>query len=53
MHAILGGHTEWRGFPGFATEATTYIEVPSQMLDGVFPADDKLLQRFARHYDNG
>jgi thimet oligopeptidase len=49
MHAILGGHTEWVGLSGFATEGD-FIEVPSQMLEEFF-RDEKLLQAFARHYE--
>ena len=51
MHAILGGHTEWAGLSGFATEGD-FIEVPSQMLEEFF-RDEKLLQAFARHYETG
>jgi thimet oligopeptidase len=51
MHAILGGHTEWAGISGFATEGD-FIEVPSQMLEEFF-RDEKLLQAFARHYETG
>jgi thimet oligopeptidase len=51
MHAILGGHTEWAGLSGFATEGD-FIEVPSQMLEEFF-RDAKLLQSFARHYETG
>lgn len=51
MHAILGGHTEWAGLSGFATEGD-FIEVPSQMLEEFF-RDEKLLQAFAEHYDTG
>jgi len=51
MHAILGGHTEWAGISGFATEGD-FIEVPSQMLEEFF-RDEKLLQAFARHYQTG
>jgi thimet oligopeptidase len=51
MHAILGGHTEWAGLSGFATEGD-FIEVPSQMLEEFF-RDVALLQRFARHYETG
>lgn len=51
MHAILGGHTEWVGLSGFATEGD-FIEVPSQMLEEFF-RDEKLLQSFARHYETG
>src|SRR5579863_1282191 len=51
MHAILGGHTEWVGISGFATEGD-FIEVPSQMLEEFF-RDEKLLQAFARHYQTG
>jgi thimet oligopeptidase len=49
MHAILGGHTEWAGLSGFATEGD-FIEVPSQMLEEFF-RDEKLLQAFAKHYE--
>ncbi|HEY9125873.1 MAG TPA: M3 family metallopeptidase [Acidobacteriaceae bacterium] len=51
MHAILGGHTEWAGLSGFATEGD-FIEVPSQMLEEFF-RDVELLQSFARHYETG
>ena len=51
MHAILGGHTDWAGISGFATEGD-FIEVPSQMLEEFF-RDEKLLQSFARHYQTG
>ena len=51
MHAILGGHTEWAGLSGFATEGD-FIEVPSQMLEEFF-RDEKLIQAFARHYQTG
>jgi thimet oligopeptidase len=51
MHAILGGHTEWAGISGFATEGD-FIEVPSQMLEEFF-RDEKLLQAFAKHYRTG
>jgi thimet oligopeptidase len=51
MHAILGGHTEWAGISGFATEGD-FVEVPSQMLEEFF-RDEKLLQAFARHYQTG
>ena len=51
MHAILGGHTEWAGLSGFATEGD-FIEVPSQMLEEFF-RDERLLQGFARHYQTG
>src|SRR5579863_9770554 len=51
MHAILGGHTEWAGLSGFATEGD-FIEVPSQMLEEFF-RDEKLLQSFAKHYETG
>jgi thimet oligopeptidase len=49
MHALLGGHTEWAGLSGFATEGD-FIEVPSQMLEEFF-RDEKLLQAFARHHE--
>jgi thimet oligopeptidase len=48
MHALLGGHTEWVGLSGFATEGD-FIEVPSQMLEEFF-RDPALLQTFALHY---
>jgi thimet oligopeptidase len=51
MHAILGGHTEWAGLSGFATEGD-FVEVPSQMLEEFF-RDVQLLQSFARHYQTG
>ncbi len=51
MHAILGGHTEWAGLSGFATEGD-FIEVPSQMLEEFF-RDEILLQSFAKHYETG
>jgi len=51
MHAILGGHTEWAGLSGFATEGD-FVEVPSQMLEEFF-RDEKLIQAFARHYQTG
>ena len=51
MHAILGGHTEWAGLSGFATEGD-FIEVPSQMLEEFF-RDEKLLQAFAKHCETG
>ncbi len=51
MHAILGGHTEWAGLSGFATEGD-FIEVPSQMLEEFF-RNEKLLQAFAKHYKTG
>ncbi|MGH9605276.1 MAG: M3 family metallopeptidase [Terracidiphilus sp.] len=49
MHAILGGHTEWAGLSGFATEGD-FVEVPSQLLEEFF-RDQNLLQSFARHYE--
>ena len=51
MHAILGGHTEWAGISGFATEGD-FIEVPSQMLEEFF-RDEAVLQAFAKHYQTG
>jgi thimet oligopeptidase len=51
MHGILGGHTEWAGLSGFATEGD-FVEVPSQMLEEFF-RDEKLLQAFARHHETG
>jgi thimet oligopeptidase len=51
MHALLGGHTEWAGLSGFATEGD-FVEVPSQMLEEFF-RDEELLQAFAKHYETG
>ncbi len=51
MHAILGGHQEWAGISGIATEGD-FVEVPSQMLEEFF-RDPELLQTFARHYETG
>lgn len=51
MHALLGGHTEWAGVSGFATEGD-FVEVPSQMLEEFF-RDEAILQSFARHYQTG
>lgn len=51
MHALLGGHTEWAGLSGFATEGD-FIEVPSQMLEEFF-RDPALLQSFAHHHQTG
>jgi thimet oligopeptidase len=51
MHALLGGHTEWVGLSGFATEGD-FVEVPSQMLEEFF-RDEELLQAFAKHYETG
>jgi len=51
MHALLGGHTEWVGLSGFATEGD-FVEVPSQMLEEFF-RDEGLLQSFAKHYETG
>ncbi len=48
MHAILGGHQQWAGVSGIATEGD-FVEVPSQMLEEFF-SDPKLLARFAHHY---
>ncbi len=51
MHAILGGHQDWAGVSGIATEGD-FVEVPSQMLEEFF-RDPKLLARFAHHYQTG
>ena len=51
MHAILGGHQDWAGVSGIATEGD-FVEVPSQMLEEFF-RDPALLARFARHYETG
>ncbi len=48
MHAILGGHQDWAGVSGIATEGD-FVEVPSQMLEEFF-RDPALLARFALHY---
>ncbi len=51
MHAILGGHQQWAGVSGIATEGD-FVEVPSQMLEEFFH-DARLLASFARHYQTG
>jgi len=51
MHGLLGGHAEWAGISGFATEGD-FVEVPSQMLEEFF-RDEGLLQAFAKHYQTG
>ena len=51
MHALLGGHQQWAGLSGIATEGD-FVEVPSQMLEEFF-RDPALLARFARHYQTG
>ncbi len=51
MHALLGGHQEWAGLSGIATEGD-FVEVPSQMLEEFF-RDPALLARFAHHYQTG
>ena len=48
MHALLGGHQDWAGVSGIATEGD-FVEVPSQMLEEFF-RDPSLLARFAHHY---
>ncbi len=48
LHAILGGHQQWAGISGIATEGD-FVEVPSQMLEEFF-RDGALLARFAHHY---
>jgi thimet oligopeptidase len=49
MHALLGGHQQWAGISGIATEGD-FVEVPSQMLEEFF-RDPRLLATFARHYE--
>jgi thimet oligopeptidase len=49
MHALLGGHQNWAGISGIATEGD-FIEVPSQMLEEFF-RDHRLLATFAHHYE--
>jgi thimet oligopeptidase len=51
MHALLGGHQQWAGVSGIATEGD-FVEVPSQMLEEFF-REPKLLARFAHHYQTG
>ncbi|MGB7188633.1 MAG: M3 family metallopeptidase, partial [Acidobacteriaceae bacterium] len=48
MHALLGGHQDWAGISGIATEGD-FVEVPSQMLEEFF-RDPRLLATFAHHY---
>ncbi|HEY3837537.1 MAG TPA: M3 family metallopeptidase, partial [Bryobacteraceae bacterium] len=48
MHALLGGHQNWAGISGIATEGD-FVEVPSQMLEEFF-RDHRLLATFAHHY---
>jgi thimet oligopeptidase len=48
MHAILGGHQQWSGISGIATE-DDFVEAPSQMLEELIRNPD-LLRTFARHY---
>ena len=49
MHALLGGHQNWAGISGIATEGD-FVEVPSQMLEEFF-RDPNLLATFAHHYE--
>src|SRR6185437_14327000 len=49
MHALLGGHQNWAGISGIATEGD-FVEVPSQMLEEFF-RDPHLLATFAHHYE--
>jgi thimet oligopeptidase len=49
MHALLGGHQDWAGISGIATEGD-FVEVPSQMLEEFF-RDHRLLATFAHHYE--
>jgi thimet oligopeptidase len=49
MHALLGGHQNWAGISGIATEGD-FVEVPSQMLEEFF-RDHRLLANFALHYE--
>ncbi|HEX5233765.1 MAG TPA: M3 family metallopeptidase [Silvibacterium sp.] len=51
MHALLGGHQNWAGISGIATEGD-FVEVPSQMLEEFF-RDHRLLATFAHHYQTG
>ncbi len=51
MHALLGGHQNWAGISGIATEGD-FVEVPSQMLEEFF-RDPQLLATFAHHYETG
>jgi thimet oligopeptidase len=49
MHALLGGHQNWAGISGIATEGD-FVEVPSQMLEEFF-RDHRLLATFAHQYE--
>jgi thimet oligopeptidase len=51
MHALLGGHQNWAGISGIATEGD-FVEVPSQMLEEFF-RDPRLLATFAHHHETG
>jgi thimet oligopeptidase len=50
MHALLGGHQNWAGISGIATEGD-FVEVPSQMLEEFF-RDHRLLATFAQHFES-
>jgi thimet oligopeptidase len=51
LHHVLGGHTEWAGISGVATE-WDFVEAPSQMLEE-WVWDVGTLQSFARHVETG
>jgi thimet oligopeptidase len=51
LHHVLGGHTQWAGISGVATE-WDFVEAPSQMLEEWVWAPETL-QTFARHYQTG
>jgi thimet oligopeptidase len=51
LHHVLGGHTQWAGISGVATE-WDFVEAPSQMLEE-WVWDVATLQRFARHVESG
>ena len=48
LHHVLGGHTQWAGTAGVATERD-FVEAPSQMLEE-WARDPRTLQSLAVHY---
>lgn len=51
LHHVLGGHTQWAGISGVATE-WDFVEAPSQMLEE-WVWTPETLQTFAKHYQTG
>jgi thimet oligopeptidase len=51
LHHVLGGHTQWAGVAGVATE-WDFVEAPSQMLEE-WVWTPETLQTFAKHYKTG